>query len=189
MKPFLTLMAAAVFSSAAFAQTSGRPEPAFTELREALKLTDAQMTQLRNLESQTRESLRAAREEIQTKRAALRTALDNNVTDPATLSRLLLEMEAARKRIEAARASARSSALAILTADQQAALARLEEAAKLRFALGQAYRLNLIAPGGADRAEGRQASGFWGRHGELGRMGRRLKGFAPRGARQPRLAL
>ncbi len=149
MKTFMTIATAAFLALSLQAQGPGqgqRPEPTFTALQEALKLSDAQLTQLRTLNTQTLTSLESTFADIRTKRQALRTALNANPVDAAAVTRLRAELAELHKKVETARTNARVSAVGLLTSDQKATLAQLEQALKLMPAAGQATRLNLLAP-------------------------------------------
>jgi Spy/CpxP family protein refolding chaperone len=104
------------------------------------------LTQLRTLQTQTMTSLESTFADIRTKRQALRTALNANPVDTAAVTRLRSELDELQKNGETARTNARVSAVGLLTSDQRAALAQLEQALKLMAAAGQAARINLLAP-------------------------------------------
>ncbi len=122
------------------------PAPNVTDLKTFLGLTDAQVTQLRDLRQQEREALRTVAQQIAEKRRALGEALQAGSTDATALGQLLVDIQNLRKQIQTTNENFRSQALALLTADQKAKLAQLEAAAKLAPAIRQATALNLLAP-------------------------------------------
>ncbi|MCS6953451.1 MAG: Spy/CpxP family protein refolding chaperone [Bryobacterales bacterium] len=128
-------------------QSSG---PDFSELKTFLGLTDAQLTQLRDLRTQERQALRSVADQIAEKQGALRQALEAGSTDALRLGQLLVDIQNLRKQIEATNQTYRAQAVALLTADQKTKLAQLEAAAKLAPAIRQATALNLLdSSGGA----------------------------------------
>lgn len=118
--------------------------PTFDALKSVLGLSDAQVTQLRDLQRQRFESTRAVFEEIRTKQQALHQALESGSTDAAALGRLLLEIQALQQQVRTIGETYRTQALAILDAAQKTKLAALEEAIKLQPAIHQAAALNLL---------------------------------------------
>jgi Spy/CpxP family protein refolding chaperone len=160
-----------------------RPEPTFDNLKAQLKLTDAQVTNLQQIQTQTRQSMTALASEMRTKHDALRTLVASGSADANAVGRAVLEVEALRKRADTARTQAQTLARNVLTADQKAALTALENAQKLLPAIGEASRLGLLdRPEGADA--GRRPFGFRGGPGAAGFGGPGRQGFGgPRGPR------
>jgi len=120
--------------------------PNVNDLKTFLGLTDAQVTQLRELRQQERQALRSVVQQVAEKHRALREALQAGSTDATALGQLLVDIQNLRKQIQSTNENFRSQALALLTADQKAKLAQLEAAAKLAPAIRQAAALNLLAP-------------------------------------------
>lgn len=137
-----------ILTVAAVAQPYGPPGPGTASpeaLKSALNLTDDQITKLRELRKAEWDALAPVREQLRTNRQAYREKLQAG-GDPAEIGRLALAGEQLRKKAQEIRQSYHKQALAVLTPAQQSALAKLEEAAKLAPAIGQAVALNLITP-------------------------------------------
>ncbi len=140
--PFVILTAALV------AQPFGPPRAADASpgaLKSALDLTDDQIAKLRELRKGEWEALAPIREQLRTNCQAYRDKLRAG-GDPAEIGKLALACQEVRNKAQQIRESYHKQALAVLTPTQQAALAKLEEAAKLAPAIGQAVALNLITP-------------------------------------------
>lgn len=140
--PFVVLAVVAV------AQPFGGPRAgaaAPDALKSALNLTDDQITKLRELRKAEWDALAPIREQLRANRQAYRDKLQAG-GDPAEIGRLALAGEQLRKKAQEIRESYHKQALAVLTPAQQSALAKLEEAARLAPAIGQAVALNLITP-------------------------------------------
>jgi Spy/CpxP family protein refolding chaperone len=146
-------------------------------LKSALNLTDDQITKLRDLRKAEFEALKPLLEQWRTNRQALRDKVQAG-GDAAEIGKLVLAGEALRKQIQETQDSYHKQALAILTPTQQSALSKLEEAAKLLPAIGQARALNLLTgPAGFGRGGrgfgiGPMFGGFGPMMGGPGPMGR-----------------
>jgi len=149
--------------------------PAFEELKDYLGLSDQQITDLRAVQSASREAIRPIFEQIAAKRRVLRDAMRQEPRDELLVGQLMSDLEDLRAQPAAKRAEFRDDALNILTAEQRTALAALEQALTLLPAAGQAARFNLI--------EGPE-QGFAGHHrGRRGRGDRPLRrGGGPAGS-------
>lgn len=146
----LTLILTVFATTALLAQTTPPQPPAdrFDAVQAAVGLTDAQVTQLLELRKQEREAVRTISQQMAEKRKALHDALQAGTSDAAALGKLLLDIEALGKKIRETHQSFQAQALALLDSQQKANLAKLEEAMKLRPAIGQATALNLlVGPG------------------------------------------
>lgn len=170
MKTSILIVAAA---AATFAQPpAGLPRtPDVSSLKTYLALTDAQVNTLQQARQSEMTALRSVFEEIQTKETALRNLLNTNTTDAAAVGRLVLDVQAARKKVESTQATYRTQAVNTLTAEQKTKLAALETAMKLRDEIQQAVMLNLLEP-----EAGPGGAGFGGPGGPGGPGGR---GFGP----------
>lgn len=118
--------------------------PPVDEVKTYLTLTDAQIQSLQQLRQQEAETAKGDMDTIRAKQTALRTAVNGN--DAATAGRLLLEIEALRKRGADTHTQYRTQAIAVLTAAQKTKLTALQDALKLQPAIGQALGLNLLTP-------------------------------------------
>ncbi len=154
MKTLLHLALPALLAAALLAAQPFGPGPGAggTEtLKSALNLTDDQITKLRDLRKAELEALKPLLDQWRTNRQALRDKVQAG-GDAAEIGKLVLAGEALRKQIRESRESFHKQALAILTPAQQTALSKLEEAAKLLPAVGQAWALNLLTgPAGFGR--------------------------------------
>lgn len=147
--------------------------PTFTELKAYLTLTDAQVSSLQQLRQQEAEAVKADREAIQAKHVELRAAVEKS--DAATAGRLLIEIEAIRKRIGDIHTRYFNNAVAVLAPAQKTKLQALEEAAKLMPTIGQARALNLLTAPEPPAGAGPRGMGPGG----MG-MGPGPMGFRPR---------
>ena len=125
-----------------------RPAPKMDAVKAAIGLSDSQVTQLLQLRRDQREALRPTFQEMREKRKALRDSLEAGGADPTALGNLLVGIQELQKKAKATNDSFRAQALALLDDAQKAKLQALqqtvEEAAKLRPAVGQATALNLL---------------------------------------------
>jgi Spy/CpxP family protein refolding chaperone len=155
---------------------AGAPADAVAPPADAVKtqlgLTDAQVTALQQLRQQEATATQTIHQDIAAKQKSLRDQLNAGVTDAAALGRLLLDIEALRKRTETAHASYQTQAVATLTADQKTKLKTLEDAQKLQLAIMQAIGLNLLVP--AEGMPGPGAPGGPGMQGPPGGGGRMM---------------
>jgi Spy/CpxP family protein refolding chaperone len=119
-------------------------------VKSQLSLTDTQLQSMRSLREQQRQSMQASMEELRTKERSLRDQLKAGSTDAAALGRLMIDIEATRRRTDAARQSVREQVLSTLTADQKAYLKTLEEARKLAPAIREAEMMGLLDPPSPD---------------------------------------
>ena len=115
-----------------------------SEVKAYLSLSDAQMQSIEQIRPQGGESQRTVMEQMHQKHQALGEALKTN-KDAATVGQLMLDIQALRKREQELQKNLHEQAVNLLTADQKAKLAKLEEVAKLSQTIEQATMLNLIA--------------------------------------------
>jgi len=120
--------------------------PGVDALKNYLNLQDAQIQALQQLRQQEIQATQALFAELVGKQQSLREQLDRGSTDAAALGKLLLEIEAVRKRLVQSHETFRSQALGLLTVEQKTKLAALEEARKLEPAIRQAEALGLLNP-------------------------------------------
>jgi Spy/CpxP family protein refolding chaperone len=145
-------------------------------LKSALNLTDDQIAKLRDLRKAELAALKPLLEQWRANRQALRDKVQAG-GDAAEIGKLVLAGEALRKQIQESRESYHKQALAILTPAQQTALSKLEEAAKLLPAIGQARALNLLT-GPVGFGRGRRGLGVGPMLGGVGPM---MEGAGPMG--------
>jgi len=152
------------------------PADRFDAVQAAVGLTDAQVTQLLDLRKQEGEAVRATSQQMREKQKALRDALQTGTADAAALGNLLLEIQSLGKKVRQTHESFHAQALALLDDQQKANLAKLEEAMKLRPAIGQASALNLLEGPGPEAGPGPGPGPMMG---GMGRQAPAAGGMAP----------
>ncbi len=118
----------------------------FDALKDYLKLTPQQVSDLQGIQASMRESVGSLARDLAPKVRALRDAMRQDPVDSATVSRLRKEIEDARGNIRAKRDEFGARARAVLTSEQAASLQALEQALAVEREARQAVRLGLIAP-------------------------------------------
>ncbi len=118
--------------------------PPVTELKAVLGLTDTQVQQLIQIQSDRIAGNRSVLTQIATKEATLRDTLKAGGASAATVGQLVLDIEALRKQVKESDANLSNTARAVLSASQLTQLKGLEDAAKLEPAIRQAIGLNLM---------------------------------------------
>ena len=127
-------------------QAAGQAMAGVAALKEYLGLTDAQMEQMRTLRRDQAEQVRPDAQAVRAKAQELRKEMQSSAPDPAKVGQLTVELKQLREKAMAERSGFGDKVRAVLTADQQAKLKALEEAAKLAPAARQAAAMGLIAP-------------------------------------------
>lgn len=118
----------------------------FTELKDYLGLTDAQITQIQSVRQTASSSIQAVMTQINDKRTALQSLLDKGTTDAAVVGKLILDINTLQKQAEQLHSAEQGAALKLLTADQKSKLAVLESASKLQQPIHEAMALGLLTP-------------------------------------------
>lgn len=118
----------------------------FTEIKAYLNLSDTQLSSINAAIRAAADSVQTLRRAIGEKHAALRTLLNNGSTDASAIGKAMIEIRDLEKQVAAAQAKIQEQALSFLSAEQKSKLKTLEEAEKLRPAIGQAHALRLLAP-------------------------------------------
>lgn len=157
----------------------GPPQPGTDLVKAFLTLTDSQIQGLQQLRTQTGDALQSIHQEIQQKQTTLQEQLSKGSTDAAALGKLLLDIEALRKRVTQTEETLHNQALGTLTAAQKAKLMTLEDAVKLQPVIGQAAGLQLLTP--PQLPMGGPGVGPFGT-GPRGPAGRAPRRFGPGGA-------
>ncbi len=121
-------------------------QPPADAIKAYLNLTDSQVTSLRTLQTNQRNAMQTAMNEIGTKERALRERLQAGSTDAPALGAALIEIENLRKRLQTLRDGFEAQALAVLSAEQRSRLKNLSDAAALQDEIRQATMLNLLDP-------------------------------------------
>ncbi|HBY64261.1 MAG TPA: hypothetical protein DEH78_30935 [Solibacterales bacterium] len=142
----------ALFVTAAFAQGPGsgpgagqrRGTPSLDSLKTYLSLTDAQVAQLTQLRTQQFDANKSLRDELAAKARTLRDQMAAASPNAAAIGQTMLDMQAIRKKLEAANDARQTQALNILTVPQKEKLKTLEEAAALRDEIRQAAAVGLL---------------------------------------------
>lgn len=150
--------------------------PDLTALKTATGITDAQITQLENLQRDERNEVQTLVAQIQTAEQNLRTALSAANPVAATVGQLAIQVQNLRKQVQTIQDGYHTRALALLTADVKAKVDALGAAAKLQPAIHQAGMLNLLTP--PDPPNGPGGPGPGGPGGGPGGLG--PMGFRPR---------
>jgi len=156
-------------------------QPNYDALKTYLNLTDAQVQQMQQIRQQAASSVSALLPQIRTKRQSLRDLLTSGTADPAAVGKIVLDAYALDKQVQQARTTARTQALAVLSADQQAKLEALQDAASSGPALREAMGLGLVTPpagpggmlGGFGMQGPRGGPGMMGGRGRMGGRGMR----------------
>jgi Spy/CpxP family protein refolding chaperone len=172
MTRLVAIIASAVFAVTLFAQgpeggrEGRRGARSLDALVEFLDLSEAQVTAVRDNNKAMREEVRAIMEAAQDDRSAARDELNQDNPNPTIVGQALVDGKETREAIKAKREEFRASALDILTGDQQAKLATLQQQIALAPAARQAVGANLLegpegerGPGGPHRGRGRGPGG------------------------------
>jgi Spy/CpxP family protein refolding chaperone len=166
------MLTIATLACGLYAQMPGRPgmrggSPPVDELKQYLALTDAQVQALQQIRQQQAQANQSTFQEMAQKRQALQTQIRAGSNDAAALGKLLIDIEALRKRVADSDDVYQAQSVAVLTADQKTRLNALVEARKLQPVIGQAASLGLLArPEGAGDGAGMRGpmgSGSFGR--------------------------
>jgi Spy/CpxP family protein refolding chaperone len=142
---FKTSLLTTAFLFALASAKAQPPAPSFTEVKTYLALTDAQVTSLNTIHNSERTAAQSIREQMQSKRTALETAISAGTTASAA-GQLLLDIEALRKQLTNLNTTYQAQALAVLSDAQKTKLKTLDDAAKLSTSIHQAAALNLLTP-------------------------------------------
>ena len=149
----LLTSAAALSQQAASAQMmpggggpgGARYQQSYDDVKAALNLTDEQVTQLKQLQTDKMANTQAFYAKMADKQKELNAALEATTSDPTAVGRLELELQQLRKQPQTA-TDVHEKAMAILKPEQKAKLEKLEEAQKMRTAVDQATGLALLTP-------------------------------------------
>ena len=156
-----------------------RQSPPVSALKDALNLTDGQLTQLRTLQQNRIQANRQLQDQLAERQRTLEQTLRQSAPDAATVGNLVLDANKLRKQIQTNDETNRSMAANVLTADQKKKLTDLDNALKLRPAIEQALALGLLTPP-ADAGFGAGPMGFGSRRPPGGEMMRnRWQGQRP----------
>ena len=148
-----------IFALITFAASSdlSRAQPPVDAVKAYLGLTDSQIASLTAIRQQQMNAAQSIQQALASKPRALEAALAGGRTDATTLGTQLLDIDAQRKKLDQLQTSGQAQAASTLTPAQQAKLATLVDASKLREDVQQAGVLGLIAlpPGGGPAGPGR----------------------------------
>ena len=127
---------------------SGQPVEApaggVSALKEALSLTDGQITQLRQIQRDRVQANGQLQQQIQERQQTLAKTLAASSADAATVGNIVLDAQKLRKLVQVNDEKYHNLAVNVLTADQKKKLQELENAIKLRPAIGQAIGFGLL---------------------------------------------
>lgn len=116
----------------------------YSELRQYLSLTDAQVNSLQQVQNNRREAEAAIYRQIAEKQRALYSLLQAGSNDALQIGQLTIEINTLRRRLPLSSEPYRTAALAALTDPQKTKLPALAEALRLVPAAHQAASVNLI---------------------------------------------
>jgi Spy/CpxP family protein refolding chaperone len=123
---------------------TGTSVPAYTELKQYLSLTDAQLQSLQTILENRSQAVQIIYTQISQKNETLSQLLNSDSGTAAQLGQLLLEIRSLQKQLPLNDAPYKTQALSVLTADQKTKLPKLAEALQLQATAGQAGILLLI---------------------------------------------
>src|SRR5438128_534403 len=118
------------------------PQPAYPQLKAYLNLTDAQVQSLIDIQNSRNAAQQAIYKQINDKQIQLNTLLKDGTTDALTVGQLEIDINNLRKQLPVPDGSFRTSALAVLTADQKGKLGALSSALQLQQPAWQAIGLD-----------------------------------------------
>jgi hypothetical protein len=173
MTRLAAILASAALAVALFAQgpeaRRGRQTP--DALIAYLQLSETQVAALQENNQAMREALRAIMESARDQRGDVREELKQDNPNPTIVGQALVDAKATREAIRAKSAEFRANALALLTADQQAQLAALQQALDLAPTARQAIGANLLESPEGMMGPGAPGGGPFGRRGGPGGPG------------------
>ncbi len=137
----------------------GMMAPGTDAVKEALGLSDAQITQLQELRKAQATALRKTHLQILEKQEALRELLDTDNPDPLKVGQLVVETRKLRKNTANSPSELRAKAQAVLSAEQKTKLQALVKAEGMSPALRQAAALGLTERPARMRQAMRQGMG------------------------------
>jgi Spy/CpxP family protein refolding chaperone len=146
---FTILMAAA---TCLFAQHQGPPmghghmAPNFDAIKTYLNLTDSQTQALQNIQQQDQEATRSAMRKMRQSQAMLDNLMQKGGADPATVGKLMLDIQEAQGSVSKAHGAFNAQAVNNLTEEQKTKLKTLQDALQLMPAIHQAMGLQLLGP-------------------------------------------
>lgn len=122
-----------------------RTAPTYTELKTALGLTDAQVTQLTGIQTAKRTASQTIMQQIATLQQTLQTQLKATPPNAQQIGQTMIQIQTLQGQITGQNATYNTQALAVLSADQKTKLATLQNALTLQPAISQALSLDLLA--------------------------------------------
>ena len=122
-------------------------------VKQALQLSDEQITQLRDVRKAEFEAIRPVTQQLRENQQLLRDKIGAGAA-AAEVGQIMLDMEALKAQVRQIHENSRNQLLGVLDATQQGLLEKLKEAATLQPAIGQATGLGLL-----ERGQGRSAMG------------------------------
>ncbi len=116
------------------------------ELKRYLNLDDAQIQQINQARREALQGTQPPAKQLVQAQRELREMLQSPNPDPAAIGKKTLEVQSLREQLRNSRQTVSQAVLNVLTPDQRAKLADLEQAIKLAPAARQAVQLGLIEP-------------------------------------------
>lgn len=137
----------------------GHMRPNHDQIKAHLNLTDSQVQALEQIQQQQADATRPMMQQIGQKHATLNDLMQKGGADPATVGKLVLEIDGLQKSIAQKQTGFADQARNSLTADQKTKLKALEDMRKALPAIEQGMALNLIAPQGPMHGPGMMMGG------------------------------
>jgi len=128
--------------------TSLSIRPQYEELKAYLSLTEAQITQLTQLQSSYHQRTQTIHNEMAAKHRTLYTEMASDTPNGAAAGEAVVAIANLRKQLTAAEKQILQDAAAVLTDAQKPKLQTLDAARKLQMQIGQAQGLFLLDSGG-----------------------------------------
>jgi Spy/CpxP family protein refolding chaperone len=121
-------------------------QPTYDDVKATLGLTDDQLAQLKQLQTDKMAATQAFYGKMSEKQKELNQLLESNSADAAQIGKLMLELQQLRKQPAPGGTDIHEKAVAILSPEQKMKLGKLEDALKMRGAADQATQLALLTP-------------------------------------------
>ncbi len=137
-----TLFAVALFAQGPGERRGGHRTP--DALIEYLQLDEEQVAALQENNRALRQEIRTIMQNAREERGTVREELEQDNPNPTIIGQALVDAKEVREAIKAKREEYRANALAVLTGDQQNALAGLQQALDLAPTAKQGVMMNLL---------------------------------------------
>jgi Spy/CpxP family protein refolding chaperone len=146
MRALLVVFLAAIASQAQAGPADAPIQLNFNEITNYLNLTDSQLQSLTAIQSSKNQAQQTVFKSISQKQRRIDALLEKDGSDAAEIGQLSIDIHQLRKQSMEMFDPYHRQALALLTQEQQAKLAKLSEALQLNTAAYEAVTLSLVAP-------------------------------------------